>query len=80
MAAIKVVGDQHTLPVRNVVSLTEYAAHPLPSPESVKPEYSVPPAYLMSDGYPDVGTPHSFSSLAYNFRSVSSSHPHLSRL
>lgn len=81
MAAVKVVnGEEHTLPLRNAVSLTEYAAHPLPSLESVKPEYSVPPAYLMSDGYPDVGTPHSFSSLASNFRSVSPSHPHLSRL
>lgn len=81
MAAVKVVnGDEHTLPLRNAVSLTEYAAHPLPSLESVKPEYSVPPAYLMSDGYPDVGTPHSFSSLASNFRSVSPPHPHLSRL
>lgn len=68
MAATKVVnGDEHTLQLRNAVSLTEYSAHPLPSLESVKPEYSVPPAYLMSDGYPDVGTPHSFSSLASNF-------------
>lgn len=68
MAATKVVnGDEHTLTLRNAVSLTEYSAHPLPSLESVKPEYSVPPAYLMSDGYPDVGTPHSFSSLASNF-------------
>lgn len=68
MAAIKVVnGDDHTLPFRNVVSLTEYAAHPLPSLESVKPKYSVPSTYLMSDGYPDVGNPRSFSLLASNF-------------
>lgn len=63
MAAVKVVnGDDHTkmLPFRNGVSLTEYAAHPLPPLESVKPKCSVPPAYLLSDGYPDVGTPHPF--------------------
>lgn len=60
MAAVKVVnGGDHTKmpPLSNGVSLTEYAAHPLPPLDSVKPEYSVPPAYLLSDGYPDVGTP-----------------------
>lgn len=62
MAAVKEVsGDEHSRSLRNAVSLTEYAAHPLPSLDSVKPEYSVPPAYLLSDGYPDVGTSHSFS-------------------
>lgn len=63
MAAVKVVnGEEHAqiLPLRSGVLLTEYAALPLPLLESVKPEYSVPPAYLLSDGYPDASTPHPF--------------------
>ncbi len=56
LSLIKYVnGDKHTKKLQsNGLQLTEYAADPLSPLNTSRSPYSLPPAFLLPDGYPDV--------------------------